>query len=630
MATFNSNTSKGYKLTLTVTQKSQSTNNNTSTLSWKLTFSNTNNQYINSGSTDNFKVTINGKSVLNTNKVIGFYNQNSTITIGSGTTTVSHNNNGTKTVSVRFSFTPGRSSSISYYPAAMSGSGSMTLTTIPRASSFSSVSGTTIGSTMSVGISRHSTSFTHTVLYRVGTSGSWTTAKSSVTTSTSFTLPMSLCNKITSSTSGTLQLCLRTYNGSTKIGSDVTKNVTVSVPTSVVPTVGTVTISEGNPSIDGLFGDNTPYIQGKSTFNVSISASGAYGSTIKSYKTEIEGKYYTASSFTSTTIMTYGTIPVKVTVTDSRGRTGTKTVNVAVVEHYTPQFTHVDVFRSTRTGVADDEGTYITVQMGYKFATLNGLNYYRLSIAYRVAGSTSSYTNLYSTYLNDAENDSYTWTSTSALFSVDNAYELSINILDEMSVTNAFHFTINTSYTLINFNSSGRGISFGSVSSEDNFTVDMESKFKQTSTFEEAVSFEKGLNAIGEIYVNGTVEADNLHDTGWVNCTYQTGFKRYGSTQPNAQVRRIGKQVYFRGVIGRTSAVTPTSDTSTPMVRMPSGYAPEYTMNVVCQGSQSNRFMLSINANGLIYVSRYGYGDTGNTDLPANVWLNCYATWVID
>ena len=545
MATFNSNTSKGYKLTLTVTQKSQSTNNNTSTLSWKLTFSNTNNQYINSGSTDNFKVTINGKSVLNTNKDIGFYNQNSTITIGSGTTTVSHNNNGTKTVSVSFSFTPGRSSSISYYPAAMSGSGSMALTTIPRASSFSSVSGTTIGSTMSVGISRRSTSFTHTVLYRVGTSGSWTTAKSSVTTSTSFTLPMSLCNKITSSTSGTLQLCLRTYNGSTKIGSDVTKNVTVTVPTSVVPTVGTVTISEGNPSIDGLFGDNTPYIQGKSQLAVSITASGAYSSTIKSYKTEIEGKYYTASSFTSTTIMTYGSIPVKVTVTDSRGRTDTKTVNITVVEHYTPQFTHVDVFRSTGTGVADDEGEYITIQMGYKFATINDLNYYRLVIDYRVAGSTARYTNLYSGYLNGSENDNWSWTSSSALFSVDNAYDVMITVLDEFT-SNSFLFTINTSYTLINFNSSGHGISFGSVSSEDNFTVDMEAKFKQEAIFEAAASFEKGLNAIGEVYVNGNVEADNLHDTGWVNCTYQTGFTRYGTTQPNAQVRRIGKQVYFR------------------------------------------------------------------------------------
>lgn len=629
MATFNSNTSKGYKLTLTVTQKSQSTNNNTSTLSWKLTFSNTNNQYINSGSTDNFKVTINGKSVLNTNKVIGFYNQNSTITIGSGTTTVSHNNDGTKSVSVSFSFTPGRSSSISYYPAAMSGSGSMTLTTIPRASSFSSVSGTTIGSTMSVGISRHSTSFTHTVLYRVGTSGSWTTAKSSVTTSTSFTLPMSLCNKITSSTSGTLQLCLRTYNGSTKIGSDVTKNVTVSVPTSVVPTVGTVTISEGNSSIDGFFGDNTPYIQGKSQLAVSITASGAYSSTIKSYKTEIEGKYYTASSFTSTTIMTYGSIPVKVTVTDSRGRTGTKTVNVTVVEHYTPQFTHVDVFRSTGTGVADDEGEYVTIQMGYKFATINDLNYYRLVIDYRVAGSTARYTNLYSGYLNGSENDNWSWTSSSALFSVDNAYDVMITVLDEFT-SNSFLFTINTSYTLINFNSSGHGISFGSVSSEDNFTVDMEAKFKQEATFEAAASFENGLNAIGEVYVNGNVEADNLHDTGWVDCTYQTGFKRYGTTQPTAQVRRIGKQVYFRGVIGRTSAVTPTSDTSTPMVRMPSGYAPEYTMNVVCQGSFSYRFQLSINANGLIYVSRYGYGDSGNMQLPASVWLNCYATWMID
>lgn len=627
MATFNSNTSNGYKLTLTVTQSSQSTNNNTSTLSWKLTFSCTNSYYQNGSSTDTFKVTINGKSVMNSKKAISFSGTNKTITVGSGSTTVSHNSDGTKSVSVSFSFTPGRSAS--YYPGSMSGSGSMTLTTIPRASSFSSVTGTTIGSTMSVGISRHSTSFTHTVLYRVGTSGSWTTAKSSVTTSTSFTLPMSLCSKITNATSGTLQLCLRTYNGSTKIGDDVTKNVTVTVPTSVVPTVGTVTISEGNSSIDGFFEDNTPYIQGKSELSVSISASGSYSSTIKSYKTEIEGKYYTASSFTSTTIMTYGTIPVKVTVTDSRGRTGTKTVNVTVVEHFTPQYTHVEVFRSTLTGAADDEGEYITVQMGYKFATINDLNSFRLSIEYRVAGSTARYTNLYSTYLNNAENDSYTWTSSSALFSVDNAYDVMVTVLDEFN-SNSFLFTVNTSYTLINFNSSGKGISFGSVSNEDNFTVDMEAKFKQEATFEESASFEKGLNAIGDVCVNGNVEADNLHDTGWQSCTYQTGFKRYGTTQPDAEVRRIGKQVYFRGVIGRTSATTPSSDTSTPMVRLPSGFAPEYTMNVVCQGSQANRFMLSINANGMVYVSRYGYGDTTNAQLSSSVWLNCYATWVID
>ena len=58
-----------------------------------------------------------------------------------------------------------------------------------------------------------------------------------VGTSKTFTIDKNLCKEITRATSGTMELCIRTYQGSTQIGSDVYKNLTVYVPEDVVPTV---------------------------------------------------------------------------------------------------------------------------------------------------------------------------------------------------------------------------------------------------------------------------------------------------------------------------------------------------------------------------------------------------------
>ena len=47
------------------------------------------------------------------------------------------------------------------------------------------------------------------------------------------------------------------------------------------------------------------------------------------------------------------------------------------------------------------------------------------------------------------------------------------------------------------------------------------------------------------------------------------------------------------------------------------------------QGSDGNKFLLTINPTGDIDVSRYGT-TTATTEVTAGRWLNCYATWMVE
>lgn len=442
MATVNSNTSTGYYLQLVVTQSSQSIANNTSTLSWTLYFKNGSSYYQNQSTKDTFKVVINGTTVYNTSKAISFSGANKTLTIASGTTTVGHNADGTKSVSMSCSYTPGKTAS--YYPKALSGSGSMSLTTIPRASSISisggsgtkpgngsislSISrasssfthtvnwscgsssgtvgtglstsaswavplsliaqapnsnqtvtftcytynggthigtktctatvgyhspstvsgsnGTTIGSSKSFTISRSNGNFTHSLWYSFGTV-SWAGIGSGLTTSASFTPPMSLCNQVPNATSGSMTVILRTYYGSTQIGGDQYYYYTMNVPSSVVPSFSDVTHVENVSEVSTLVG---LYVQNKTKLTCAITgASGSYGSTITSYKITVGGHTINAASGTTGILTVSGNQTLTATITDSRGRTASKSKTINILPYANPKIAGAGVVRNSDT-----------------------------------------------------------------------------------------------------------------------------------------------------------------------------------------------------------------------------------------------------------------------------------------
>lgn len=130
MASISANGTKGHhKFTLTVTENSTSTANNTSSVGFSFVISpiQTSWNWELWGENINYTVTINGTKYTGS---IADYDGDSTVTLKSGTLSVAHNEDGKKTISYSFSVTD--TSGQTYTCGNASANGTMVLTNIPR------------------------------------------------------------------------------------------------------------------------------------------------------------------------------------------------------------------------------------------------------------------------------------------------------------------------------------------------------------------------------------------------------------------------------------------------------------------------------------------------------------------
>lgn len=270
--------------------------------------------------------------------------------LGQKTYTVSHKADGSLSTTISFSYSNGLTSAGTYTTKSGSGSATVTLDTIPRVSSFSlnTTSGTLGSTSFTINISKASSSFTHTVSYQFGNI-KYDIATKTGNTSVSFTPEINDCAQIPNSTSGTGSIVVTTYSGSTQIGS-TSKNITLSVPSTVVPSVGVSVVANNT-----LSGHD---VSGKTTYTVSATnAKGAYGSTIKSYQITGGGLNSGSSSATTGTLGA-GTYTFTVKVTDSRGRTASATSATYTMHSYSVPSCSMSSFRADSNGNASSEGTY--------------------------------------------------------------------------------------------------------------------------------------------------------------------------------------------------------------------------------------------------------------------------------
>ena len=266
--------------TLTVTQNSRSTENNYSVIAYSLVLYRP--YSVSSSAAKSYSVTINGTKVKSGTVTIGGSGNK---TIVSGTTNVYHDADGTKTLSFSFSLALELTWNGAWIGTAAA-DGSTSLVAIPRASEVSvsaQLGMAPFGSALTITCNRASNSFTHTLTYRFGDATG--TIATNVGTSCSWTPPWTLASQIPDSTRGNCVITCTTYNGSTVIGTDKT-GFNLYIPANKAsPSVDTVTISEATEGLAAKFGT---YVQNKSKLAVSVTGSGKYGSTIKSYSVEIE------------------------------------------------------------------------------------------------------------------------------------------------------------------------------------------------------------------------------------------------------------------------------------------------------------------------------------------------------
>ena len=489
----------GYRIQIAWNVDSQSEANNTSTVTAKVQLVSTGSSYtINSTASKSGSLTINGtKYSFNfTASLSG----NQTKTLYTKTVTISHASDGTKTCS--FSATCGINVTLSgTYYGNVTASGSGTFDTIARASSISSVtSSVSVNGTneVTVAISRKSSSFTHTVVFSFGSYSKTTTG---VGTSTAYAIPTSWLNAIPNATSGTAKVTVTTYSGSTKIGSAVSKNFTLTVPSSVVPTISAVTLTEAEAGLAAQFGG---YVQNKSKIAVKITAAGALSSTIKSYKTTIQGANFTAASFTSGVLKNSGTSTVNITVTDSRGRTATASRSITVIAYAAPKITSFKGFRSLSNGTENYEGTYLNAAVNYTIAAVSNKNTASYTLEYRLKNA-DTWTKLTSG-TNYALNTSIV--SSSGFMSTESSYDIRLTIKDYFTTISSV-IDIPTAFTLLDFNASGKGIAFGKVSEEANgMEIDLPLSINQ-------YVYMGGIKKSDEekdIYFQTTDDAKNVHN----------------------------------------------------------------------------------------------------------------------
>ena len=512
----------------------QNISNNTSTISWKMELIATSAGYISSSAPKSWEVVINGITYSGTN-TIGISN-NSTKTLASGTTVINHDADGTKSFSYSFS----QQISINWgstYIGTKNGSGTGTLDTIPRSSSITSAANIILGNACSIKWIPASTSFYYKLKFILGNK-SYTTDvihpnQTTEYTYTGYTIKTDdYAPQIPNDQEGTMTVYLYTFNSSsctTQIGLTSQESFTVTVPTTIIPTISSASVTIDN-SANSVIADWGLYVVGYSKSNITAIASGSYGSTISSFT--INGGYSktingTSLNYTGDEFNSSGTKTFEVTAKDSRGRSSeSKTAGtITVYEYSKPTMSSFIVSRlssDTKKMVAKADWDYSSVNG--KNSTIATLYYKKMSdktwIPY---GTISKNTN---TTLDNA-------------FDEASSYNFRIIITDSLSNSAQSETTVSTVDVLLDFRAGGKGLGIGKISELDN-VVDSAWSIKEQGKFLHD-KYAKRVNLYKEIGVQddycytviGLCETSALNSsTGYSSVGRLTFHRDNGLTSP--------------------------------------------------------------------------------------------------
>lgn len=326
-----------------------------------------------------------------------------TVNIGTGSSqllfahdyVVGHDDNGKKTVGIQVSVglnTGGYGSSMVAF--------NLPLPTIARAST-GKVTATELGKVATITIDRKNSGFKHTLRYNWD--GKTGTIATNVDTSCNWTLPLDFANTVPNADYHWGTVYIDTYSGGTKIG---TKEATfnANIPASIKPTLGSISLTDANTKVSSLLGTSNTFVQVLSNIKVAFNnASGAYSSTISNYRAEIVGKNLsTTSNGGSLGMMDFnGSVTVRATVTDSRGRTSDPVeIPVNVLPYFTPHMS----FTAQRSGSAS---TTLTVTRNARIAplTVGGKQKNKMIISFKYKEHSAT------NYTTDTGSAGGTWTT---------------------------------------------------------------------------------------------------------------------------------------------------------------------------------------------------------------------------
>ncbi|CAI3334257.1 hypothetical protein CIRMBP1307_00306 [Enterococcus cecorum] len=275
-------------------------------------------------------------------------------------------------------------------------------------------------------------------------------------------------------------LVLETYNGSTMVGGNQ-RTTYLRLPANYVPSQPSVSVSDESTVPTKLSVSKTAgiYVKGMSLIRFVCSASGVLGSTVTGYQVQIGNQTFSGSNGTIDVDLTKfdvgsGSLNAVVTVTDSRGRTNSRTVGIKIQIYSAPT---INNFSAVRQNNSD---TVIITKPVSVSSILNGstnINSYTVNTEYKLTTATSW-------TVNRTENNSSATLNLSG-FNVANSYDIRVTLADKLNQT-VVQASISTAKVLLDLNRD-IGIGIGKM-------------------------HERGsLDVGGDMYVSGTLDSTTIN-----------------------------------------------------------------------------------------------------------------------
>lgn len=472
MAKFSKTTDNGYvRLVFQVTESSTSVLSNNSEVVYHLWLERASAWAFDLNDESLAEAEINGQKVIS--KYVSFdLRDKEWISLGKGSITIPHNDNGSKSVTIRARLTNvSNLGDIGWF------SGTLNLSTIPRASAISSVTATELGQVVRIGLDRKVDSYTHQVEYRVNGS-SWTSVGNNIGTHAEFVPPIELANNITASGTGALDIRVKTFTDGKQLGYDTYSNGNkIRVPENMLPTFEALELTESNAKMASILPELN-YLQNNSVISANIkNASSVYGATITAYKITARSSviYGQRGDIIPDTP---GVFDVTGEVTDSRGRKFTRSQQVTVHGYSTPQ---INVFLPLRSGNRTNRNVKAQTSITVPEIRVSGRNINEYTIQVEYSARYSDGSQQWATALRERSSQPQFTKSLDLgnVYDLEKSYDFNLLVTDRFGNTAKSSLPIGTAKTLAVFTKDG--FALGAIPEDDEknmFLCAMPAKFK--------------------------------------------------------------------------------------------------------------------------------------------------------
>lgn len=462
----------------------------------------------------------------------------------------------------------------------------------------------TLDTAQTLTINRNDSSFKHKIKYTCGDVTGYAAGSASAYTdavSIQWTPPLSLAAENTEGTAVSVTLTLYTYTSGGKDIGNVSKTVSMAIPSSVKPSCSiAVTDDAGHADTYG-----NP-IKGLSRLKVTITPTLSHGSEIASYSTTVNGATYTTAEFTTDALKTAGTNAIKATVKDKRGRSGTATVNVEVLDYNAPVISSLSVHRCDADGTANEEGDHVQVILSALVTPLNNKNTATYTVKHKKTSESS-----FTSEVIGALANVYTAEDYSFIFAADTGSVFDIQVV----VADAFNTTtkgtsVSTAFTLMHWTADGTGMAVGGIGESGKFISRIPAEFHGNGipvtigdTGWNAMGFTDAVSASGSNY--------GRHENG--DCYYRVINNNHVYVAFNCAFSYTGSAIYVNAN------------------QIPAEYRPKRNVYTMCAVGGRTMARIVVTSTGHVVIDWVQVISAGAATTSATVnWMDAYIDYWIE